>query len=82
MATYTKRVQTVLTEQQYRTLSKLSAELDKPLSVLVREAVEDVYFSPADRDRRRAALKTLLALDAPVADWEEMEDEIVRGATE
>lgn len=82
MATYTKRVQTVLTEQQYRALSKLSAELDKPLSVLVREAVEDVYFSPADRDRRHAALKTLLALDAPVADWEEMEDEIVRGATE
>ena len=82
MATYTKRVQTVLTERQYSVLSRLAEELDTPLSVLIREAIEDTYFEPMQRQRRQEALETLLSLDAPVADWEEMEEEIIRGATE
>jgi len=36
MAVYTKRVQTVLTEEQYQSLSRFSIEQDKPLSVLIR----------------------------------------------
>lgn len=80
MATYTRRVQAVLSEEQYETLSRLSKERGKPLSALIREAVEQVYLEQADRERRRAALQRLLSLKAPVADWEEMEEEIVRGA--
>ncbi len=80
MAVYTKRVQTVLTEEQYEMLSQLALKQDKPLSVLIREAIEKIYFAEADRQRRRAALANLLSLDAPVADWEEMEEEIIRGA--
>jgi len=81
MATYTRRVQAVLTEEQYETLSRLSEEMEKPLSVLIREAVEKVYLEEVERGRRRAALQRLLSLEAPVADWEQMEDEIIRGAT-
>ncbi len=33
-------------------------------------------------DLRHDALKRLLALNLPVADWEQMEDAIVRGAVE
>lgn len=80
MAVHTKRVQTVLTEEQYEALSRLSTEVEKPLSVLIREAIEEVYFKPIDRERRRAALESLLSLDAPVADWEQMEEEIIEGA--
>lgn len=82
MGTYVRRVQTILTEQEYRDLALLSEEKGKPLSVLVREAVEEVYFQQAMRERRRAALKALLDLQAPVSDWPEMEEEIIRGATE
>ena len=80
MASYTKRVQTVLTEEQHEALSRIALEQGKPLSVLIREAIEKTYFAEVDRQRRRAALAKLLALEAPVADWEEMEEEIIRGA--
>lgn len=82
MGNYVRRVQTVLTEEEYRDLSRLSEETRKPLSVLIREAIEEVHLQPAIRERRRAALKNLLALEAPVSDWQEMEQEIIAGAAE
>jgi predicted DNA-binding protein len=82
MGQYTKRIQAVLTEEQYEMLSNLSDETGKPVSQLVREAVEKVYLQKASQERRQAALDELLSLDAPVADWVEMEDEIIRGGLE
>jgi hypothetical protein len=82
MGTYVKRVQTLLTEEEYQDLSRLSADWQKPLSALIREAVEKVYFEQVMRQRRRAALESLLALQAPVSDWPEMEREIIQGASE
>lgn len=82
MRTLTKRAQTVLTEDQYRLLERLSKKAHKPISTLIREAVSKVYFEQAARERRKEALKKLLSLDAPVADWKEMEREITRGAIE
>jgi len=82
MAQYTKRVQAVLTDEQYEMLSDLADETGKPVSQLVREAVEKVYLQKASEERRQAALEKLLSLDAPVADWQEMEDEIIRGGLE
>ncbi|MBL7065417.1 MAG: ribbon-helix-helix domain-containing protein [Anaerolineae bacterium] len=79
MRVYTQRVQTVLTAQQYALLRQLSKEQKKPVSVLVREAVEQVYFKQAVLRRRRTALKSLLSLNAPVSDWEQMEEEIIKG---
>ena len=80
MSHYTARVQTVLTPEQYTLLACLAKEQAKPLSVLVCEAIEKVYFEEADRQSRRQALQELLTLNAPVADWEQMEQEIVEGA--
>ena len=82
MLAYTKRVQTVLSERQYATLSRLAAERHTPVSVLIRDAVETVYFERAQREQRLTALANLLALDAPVDDWPVMEEQIIRGATE
>jgi predicted transcriptional regulator len=80
MAIYTERVQTVLTKEQYGRLVELAEQEQKPLSVMIREAVEERYFARIDEQKRQQALTNLLALDAPVADWAQMEAEIEQGA--
>lgn len=82
MATYTHRVQTMLTEDQYRLLSALADQRGEPLSSLIREAVEETYMATIAQERRLRALERLMSLDAPVADWPQMEAEIERGAME
>lgn len=76
---YTKRVQTVLSEEQYELLLQIAEEQDQPLSALIRQAIVEEYFKKTILKRRRAALKSLLSLEAPVADWQEMEQEIIKG---
>lgn len=82
MATYTRRVQAVLSAAQYRQLERLSRTTDQPISVLVRRAVERAYLGVASHARRRAALGRLFALEAPVASWARMEADIAAGAEE
>lgn len=80
MAVYTERVQAVLTPEQYEKLSQLAEQSGKPVSVLIREAIDQTYFVELDQRRRRQALDRLLALAAPVDDWPQMEAEIEQGA--
>lgn len=61
MAVYTKRVQAVLTEEQYELLSRLSVEQGKSLSALIREAIGEVYFQQAHHERRRAVCPRAVA---------------------
>lgn len=82
MAVFTHRVQAVLTQKQYEALLELSESTGKPLSELIREAIEKTYLEQRDRDRREAALGRLLSLDAPVSEWTDMEKEITRGASD
>ena len=42
---------------------------------------EDIPWTPPV-DARMAALQRLLSLELPVADWEQMEQEIIEGAVE
>jgi hypothetical protein len=76
---YTRRMQTMLTEQQYEAMLRLSESSGKPVSVLIREAVESTYFEQSQREQRMEALERLVAMNAPVADWKQMEAEIVKG---
>ena len=76
----TKRVQTVLTKEQYELLLQVAKKEKKTVSALVRQAVEAECLEAELRTTRHRALETLLSLDAPVSDWEQMENEIVRGA--
>ena len=80
MAIYTERVQTLLTKEQYERLLALAEQEQKSLSVIIREAVVEQYFVQIDHQKRRQALDALLALEAPVADWPQMEAEIEQGA--
>ncbi len=82
MAVYTERVQAVLSKDQHDLLRQLARERKTSVSVLIRQAVEQVYVDEVARAKRQAALDDLLSLDAPVADWEQMEEEISRGHLE
>ena len=75
-----KRVQTVLTEDEYRDLLHLAEVTQKPISVLIREAVQEVHLRKLARERRMAAVEELLDTELPVCDWPQMEEEIIRGA--
>ncbi|MBI3964857.1 MAG: hypothetical protein HY329_04395 [Chloroflexi bacterium] len=82
MGIYNRRVQAVLSDDQFARLSRLAAEAGEPISVMVRKAIETTYLQPDERRRRRDALSAIVALNAPVGDWEQMEEEITRGAVE
>ena len=75
----TKRVQTVLTKEQYELLLQVAKKEKKTLSALVRQAVEVECLEEELRTTRQHALTNLLSLNAPVSDWEKMEGEIVKG---
>ena len=79
MATSTRRVQAVLSDEHYEELSRIAEERDRPLSLLGRDAVEAVYLEDRGAPRCREVLDRMLGLQAPVADWEDMEEEIIRG---
>jgi hypothetical protein len=70
----------MLTSEQYHLLTQLATQEQKPVSVLIREAIEKVYFAKVERQRRQRALHQLLTLDAPISDWPQIEEEISRGA--
>ncbi|MBI4769807.1 MAG: hypothetical protein HY784_05165 [Chloroflexi bacterium] len=74
MAIYTRRVQAILSEEQYKKLIHVARKQQLSISVLIRRAVEQVYLDNTDgQAQRRAALRDLLAMEAPVADWNTME---------
>ena len=63
----------------------------QPLPLREREKLEVVIRTPQDLSEmaaappshvRHEALQRMLTLNLPVADWEQMEQEIVRGAVE
>lgn len=66
---------------QYQELKRLAKAQGKAVGELVREAVAEKYHL-ADHSERLAAVERLASMRAPVADWEQMEEEILRGTTE
>jgi len=59
----------------------------QPLPLHEHDKVDVVIYLPAAAappsvTERQAALQRLLSQELPVADWEQMEEEILRGATE
>jgi hypothetical protein len=75
---FTERTQVLLSPEQRRRLEQKAKEERRSVGAVIREAV-DAYTGQSGRSRREAA-KSLLAIGAPVADWEQMKAEIARGA--
>ncbi len=51
------------------------------VEVMIRTLLHDSPSAPPVHERQEA-LKRLLSLQLPVADWDQMEQEIIRGAVE
>lgn len=77
---YTERTQVLLSPSQRHRLERLAAQQRRSIGAVIRDAVE-AYAGTTDRTRQEAA-DSLLETGAPVADWEQMKAEIVRGVTE
>ena len=73
---YVKRVQMMLTEQQYELLQEYAQQVDKPLGVVIRETVEHSLIIDLEQRRKQKALERLCSGDTPVSDWPEMERQI------
>jgi hypothetical protein len=66
----------MLTERQYELLQAYAQDTNKPLSVVIREAVERTLIIDLEQQRKRKALHRLCSGETPVSDWPDMERQI------
>jgi hypothetical protein len=77
MSRYSKKVQVLLTEEQYRELVALAAREHKKIGVVVREALEQTCLRKTRTREKAAAIRELLSMepiDVP-EDYQEWEEE-------
>ncbi len=74
----TERTQVLLTPEQRARVEREAARRDVSVGAIIREAI-DHYTVPRTRPREEA-LAELFSLEAPVDDWQTMEEEIRTGA--
>jgi predicted DNA-binding protein len=72
------RTQILLPEEEYRRLLELAHEEGRSLGSVVREAVAK-YHSTSSRERRLAAVRRMAEMRLPVADWPQLEEDIIQG---
>ena len=75
MAKYQKKIQVLLTEEQFQDLVKIASQQKKKLGVLAREAIEEFHLKKANQRRIANAVDQLLSLpEQPVPEnyqeWE------------
>ena len=80
MPKYSKKIQVLLTEQQYKDLEEISFQQKKKLGSLVREAIEEYHLKKKKRREIAEAVDRLLSLPpVPVPEsWEQFEKELAR----
>jgi len=78
MHMHSERTQVLLTPVQRERLARIAAREHRSMGAVIRDAI-DAYIAPRPSSRGEA-LRALLAMNAPVADWEQMKAEIERGA--
>ncbi len=75
---HSERLQVLVTPEQRGRLERIAARERRSMGAVIREAI-DAYTLPRARSRKEA-LEAILAMNAPVADWEQMKAEIEQGA--
>ncbi len=76
MCMLSERTQVLLSPVQVARLKRIALREGRSVGAVIRDAV-DSYVDPGG-DSRHEAIKTLLAMNAPVDDWEVMKDQILR----
>ena len=74
---FSERTQVLLSPEQLARLKRIAERDGRSVGSVIREAVDS--FVEAEPDRRQRALARLLAMDAPVDDWEVMKAQIMKG---
>ncbi|MEW6187839.1 MAG: hypothetical protein AB1585_19090 [Thermodesulfobacteriota bacterium] len=80
MPKYSKKIQMLLTDDQYQELEKIASKEHKKLGTLVREAVVEYHLKNAKQRRIADAVDRLLSLpevEAPV-NWDDFEKELAQ----
>jgi hypothetical protein len=80
MPKYSKKVQVLLTEKQYKDLEEIAAQRNKKLGSLVREAIEEYHLKIKKRREIADAVDRLLSLPevAVPEDYQEWEAEYLQ----
>ncbi len=76
MCMFSERTQVLLSPEQLARLKRIAARDGRSVGAVIREAVDS--FVEAEPDKRQRALKRLLAMNAPVDDWEVMKAQILK----
>ncbi len=78
MTVLTKRVQVLFPEQLWQSLVQQAQVQNRSVGALIRDAVEQIYFTDEAEARKIARARIvdeIAAMELPVADWEQMERE-------
>ena len=73
---FSERTQVLLAPEQVARLKRIAERDGRSVGSVIREAVDS--FVDAEPDRRQRALARLLAMEAPVDDWEVMKAQIMK----
>ena len=76
MCMFSERTQVLLSPEQLARLKRIAEKDGRSVGAVIREAVDS--FVEAEPDRRQRALKRMLAMNAPVEDWEIMKAQILK----
>ena len=73
---FSERTQVLLSPEQLARLKRIAARDGKSVGAVIRDAVDGFIF--AEPDRRQRAVQEMLAMNAPVDDWEVMKAQILK----
>lgn len=73
---HTMRVQTMFTRHQYGLLQEHAEKTGRPLSIVIREALQKTLIADLEKQRKEQALEWLFSQELPVDDWEAIERQI------
>lgn len=76
MHMFSERTQVLLSPDQLGRLKRIASRDGRSVGAVIREAVD--AFVEAEPDRRQRAAQRLLAMNAPVEDWDVMKSQILR----
>jgi predicted transcriptional regulator len=73
---FSERTQVLLSPEQLARLKRIAEREGRSVGAVIREAVDS--FVEVEPDRRQRAAQRLLAMNAPVEDWEVMKAQILK----
>jgi predicted transcriptional regulator len=77
MCMFSERTQVLLSPEQLARLKRIAERDGRSVGSVIREAVDS--FVEAEPNKRQRALRRMLAMNAPVDDWEVRKAQVLKG---